>query len=70
MLMILLTTGLGVLAILCSFSAIEKRQKEFYFFLLMLQTGILATFSALDMILFFVSWELMVLPLFLTVKMG
>ena len=64
LLMVLLTTALGVIAVLCSFSAIETRQKEFYFFLLVLQTGILGTFCSLDMFLFYISWELMVIPLY------
>lgn len=64
MLMVLLTTCLGIFGALCSYSAIQKREKEFYFFLLTLQTGILATFCALDMVVFYISWELMVLPLF------
>ncbi len=64
MLMVLLTTSLGVFAVLCSFTAIEKREKEFYLFLLTLQTGILGTFLALDLILFFMAWEVMVLPLY------
>ncbi|MCB2155899.1 NADH-quinone oxidoreductase subunit M [bacterium] len=64
MLMVLLTTALGVIAILCSFSAITERQKEYYFFLLILQTGILGTFCSLDMFLFYISWELMVIPLY------
>ncbi|MDK2970408.1 MAG: NADH-quinone oxidoreductase subunit [Candidatus Sumerlaeota bacterium] len=64
MLMVLLTTVLGIFGVLCSFKAIEKREKEFYFHLLLLQTGILATFSALDLFVFYMSWELMVVPLY------
>src|SRR5262245_1408699 len=54
-----LTNLLMILAVLGSWTAIEKRQKEFYFFLLLLQTGILGTFLALDLILFYIFWELM-----------
>lgn len=64
MLMVMLTAGLGILGVLCSWTAIAKREKEFYFHLLLLQTGIIATFCALDMVLFYICWELMVLPLF------
>lgn len=64
MLMVLLTSALGVFAVLCSFSAIEHREKEFYFHLLTLQTGILGTFCALDFLLFYIAWELMMIPLY------
>ena len=62
--LVLLTNILVVLSILGSWTAIQKRQKEFYLFLLMLQTGILGTFLALDLILFYVFWELMLIPLY------
>ena len=44
--------------------AIEHREKEFFFFLLLLQTGIMGTFLALDMFLFYMFWELMLIPLY------
>ncbi len=64
MLMILLTAAIGVFAVLCSWSSIKKREKEFYFFLLVLQTGIMGTFLAIDMFLFYIFWELMLIPLY------
>ncbi|MEO8377313.1 MAG: NADH-quinone oxidoreductase subunit M [Candidatus Sumerlaeota bacterium] len=64
MLMILLTSVLGVFGVLCSWNAIDKRQKEFYVYLLLLQAGILGTFLALDMFLFYMFWELMLIPLY------
>jgi len=64
MLMILLTAGLGIFAVLCSWTAIEEREKEFYLYLLALQTGILGIFCALDLVLFFMAWEVMMLPLY------
>jgi NADH-quinone oxidoreductase subunit M len=64
LLMILLTTLLGVLAILSSWSAIEERVKEYYVFLLMLQTGMIGTFAAADMFLFYVFWEVMLVPMY------
>jgi NADH-quinone oxidoreductase subunit M len=63
MLMVLLTTSLGIIAVLCSFSAIEERVEEFYFYLMVLQTGVLGVFMALDLLLFFMAYEVMVLPL-------
>ncbi|MBX3729795.1 MAG: NADH-quinone oxidoreductase subunit M [Candidatus Sumerlaeia bacterium] len=64
MLMVLLTAGLGIFGVLCSFTAIKHREKEFYFHLLVLQTGMLATFAALDFLVFYMAWELMVIPLY------
>ncbi len=64
MLLILLTAALGIFAVLCSWTAIREREKEFYLYLLALQTGILGIFCALDLILFFMAWEVMMLPLY------
>lgn len=64
MIMIVLTGFLGVIGVLCSWTAIQKREREFYMFLLMLQTGIMGTFLALDLFLFYIFWELMLVPLY------
>ncbi len=64
LLLILLTTLTGVIAIYSSFSAIDFRQKEYYVLLLMLQTGMLGTFCALDFFLFYVFWEVMLVPMY------
>ena len=64
MIMIVLTAFLGVIGVLCSWTSIEKREKEFFFFLMLLQTGIMGTFLALDMFLFYIFWELMLIPLY------
>src|SRR3990170_8874225 len=64
LLLILLTTVLGFLAILCSWSAIEERLKEYYVFLLILQTGMLGVFMAMDFFLFYVLWEVMLVPMY------
>jgi NADH-quinone oxidoreductase subunit M len=64
MLMIVLAGVLGIFAVLCSWTSIEHREKEFYFYLLALQTGIMGTFLALDMFLFYMFWELMLIPLY------
>ena len=62
--MVLLTNLLIVLSVLGSWTAITRRTREFYCYLLLLQTGILGTFLALDLILFYVFWELMLIPLY------
>ncbi len=62
--LIMLTTLLGVIAIFSSWSAISERVKEYYVFLLMLQTGMIGTFVAADMFLFYVFWEIMLVPMY------
>ena len=64
LLLVFLTTLLGVIAVLCSFTAIEEREKEYYFSLLFLQTGMLGVFIALDFFLFYVFWEIMLVPMY------
>jgi len=64
LLLILLTTLTGVIAIYSSYSAITHREKEYYVLLLMLQTGMLGTFCALDFFLFYVFWEVMLVPMY------
>ena len=63
-LLIMLTTFLGMLAILSSWSAIQTRTKEYYILLLLLQTGMLGVFMALDFFLFYVFWEVMLVPMY------
>ena len=63
-LLILLTTMMGSIAILSSWTAITERVKEFYIFLLVLQTGMLGAFMALDFLLFFLFWEVMLVPMY------
>jgi NADH-quinone oxidoreductase subunit M len=64
LLLILLTTLLGVIAIYSSYTAIHDRQKEYYVFLLLLQTGMLGTFMTLDFFLFYLFWEVMLVPMY------
>ena len=63
-LLILLTTLLGAIAILSSWTAITDRVRAYYVFLLLLQTGMLGVFCALDMFLFYVFWEVMLVPMY------
>jgi NADH-quinone oxidoreductase subunit M len=62
--LILLTTFLMPLAVLGSFTAIEERVKEYYFLLLALETGMLGAFVSLDIFLFYVFWEVMLIPMY------
>ena len=63
-LLILLTTLMGFIACLSSWTAITERVKEYYIFLLVLQTGMLGAFMALDFLLFFLFWEVMLVPMY------
>jgi len=63
-LLFLLTTILGFIAILSSWSAIQERVKEYYIFILLLQTGMLGVFASLDFFLFYVFWEVMLVPMY------
>ncbi len=66
-LLIMLTTLLGWVSILSSWTAIENRVKEYYVWFLLLQTGMLGVFMALDFFLFFVFWEAMLVPMYLLI---
>ena len=66
-LLIMLTTMLGWISILSSWTAIETRVKEYYVWFLVLQTGMLGVFMALDFFLFFVFWEAMLVPMYLLI---
>src|ERR1700716_3142668 len=65
--LIMLTTLLGWISILSSWTAIENRVKEYYIWFLILQTGMLGVFMALDFFLFFVFWEAMLVPMYLLI---
>ncbi|HEY0158367.1 MAG TPA: NADH-quinone oxidoreductase subunit M [Thermoanaerobaculia bacterium] len=64
LLLILLTTFIGIIGVVSSYSAINHREKEYYSLLLMLQTGMIGTFCALDFFLFYVFWEIMLVPMY------
>ena len=63
-LLILLTTLVGFIASLCSWSAVENRLKEYYAHFLLLQFGMLGVFAARDFLLFFLFWELTLIPMY------
>src|SRR6202166_2321779 len=66
-LLIMLTTLLGAISILSSWTAIQNRVKEYYIWFLILQVGMLGVFMALDFFLFFVFWEAMLVPMYLLI---
>ncbi len=62
--LVLLTTLLTPIAILSAFGAIDERVKEFYAFLLLLETGMLGVFVAMDLFLFYIFWEFTLVPMY------
>jgi len=64
LLLVMMTTMLGFIAVLSSWNAITDRVKQYYIFLLFLQTGMLGVFVALDFFLFYVFWEVMLVPMY------
>ncbi|HEX05064.1 MAG TPA: NADH-quinone oxidoreductase subunit M, partial [Bacteroidetes bacterium] len=63
LLLVLLTTFLGPIVILGS-GAVTKRLKGYFISILLLQTGMLGTFLALDLFLFYIFWEVMLIPMY------
>ena len=64
-LLILLTTLLGFIAILSLLDGDHRAAcAQYYVFLLLLQTGMLGVFCALDLFLFYVFWEVMLVPMY------
>ncbi|MFO7653944.1 MAG: NADH-quinone oxidoreductase subunit M [Candidatus Krumholzibacteriia bacterium] len=62
--LVMLTTFLGPIIVLSAWAAVKERVAEFMGFLLMLQTAMLGTFLARDMLLFYVFWESMLIPMY------
>jgi len=63
-LLLVLTTFLGVLAALSSWKYIAKREKEYYVLLLLLQTMVLGVFSSMDLFLFYLFFEVSLVPMY------
>ena len=64
LLLIMLTTLMGFIAVLCSWSAIQDRPKGYYAMFLLLQTGMLGVFMSLDFFLFYIFWDLVLVPMY------
>ena len=64
LLLVLLTTFISPLAILSSWTAIKERMREYMLFMLMLETGMIGVFIALDLFLFYVFWEFTLVPMY------
>lgn len=62
--LVLLTTFLTPLAVLCSWKSIHEHVKEFFAMLLVLEMGMVGVFCSLDLFLFFLFWEVMLIPMY------
>lgn len=67
LLLILLTTLLMPLCVLCSWRYIKTRVKPFMICLLIMETSMLGVFMALDFVLFYILWEAMLIPMYLLI---
>src|SRR5205807_2829537 len=65
--LVLLTTLLTVIVVLASFGDVHRRVKEYMILMLVLETGMIGTLLALDLILFYVFWEVMLVPMYLLI---
>ncbi len=63
-LLVMLTTFISPITFLSSFSAIDKREKEYYILLLLLQFAMTGVFVSLDLFLFYIFWELILIPMY------
>ena len=62
--LVLLTTLLTALVLLFSWTGIGKRLKSYLFLMLLLETGMIGVFTALDLVLFYIFWELSLVPMY------
>ncbi|VFP80045.1 NADH-quinone oxidoreductase subunit M [Candidatus Erwinia haradaeae] len=69
LLMVILTSLLGFLAILCSWKEINKSHGLFHLNLLWLLGGVIGVFLAIDLFLFFFFWEMMLVPMYFLIAL-
>jgi NADH-quinone oxidoreductase subunit M len=65
--LVLLTTFLGFLAVLISWK-VHERPREFFAWLLLLESSIIGVFASLDLLLFFIMWEIEVIPMYFLIS--
>src|SRR5947208_16618674 len=63
MFLVLLTTFLTPISVLASWSSIRHRVKEFFVMMLLLEVGVVGVFLSLDLFLFFLFWEMVLIPM-------
>lgn len=69
LLMVVLTSIIGVLAVLCSWKEIQKYQSFFYLNLMWILGGVIGVFLAVDLFLFFFFWEMMLVPMYFLIAL-
>ncbi len=62
--MVMLTTFTTAVAILGSFNYIKKHEKAFYALMLLMETGVIGVFVAVDLFLFYIFWEITLVPMY------
>ncbi|MBP2680617.1 MAG: nuoM [Candidatus Krumholzibacteriota bacterium] len=67
--LVLLVTFLMPISVLSTFEAITERVKEFHFCMLLLETAMIGAFVSLDLFLFYIFWELMLIPMYFLIGM-
>ncbi|MGB9068476.1 MAG: NADH-quinone oxidoreductase subunit M [Candidatus Acidiferrales bacterium] len=67
--LVLLTTFLTPISILCSWESIQENVKGFFVAILMIETAMIGVFVSLDLFLFFVFWELTLIPMYFMIGM-
>ncbi len=64
LMLVMLTTFISPIALIASFDAIKKREKEYYIMYMLLQFGMTGVFVALDLFLFYIFWEIILIPMY------
>jgi NADH-quinone oxidoreductase subunit M len=64
LLLVVLTAFLTPIALLCSWESITNRVREFLFFMLLLEAAMIGVFISLDLFLFYVFWDAMLIPMY------
>jgi NADH-quinone oxidoreductase subunit M len=64
LLLVVLTTFLTPISLLCSWQSIERRVREFSFFILALEAAMIGVFISLDLFLFYLFWDAMLIPMY------
>ena len=62
--LILLSTLMSFLAVLCSWNSVPERAKLYYAMILLLETGVIGVFASLDLFLFYIFWDLVLIPMY------
>ena len=62
--LLVLMAFLTCLSVIASWHSVQQNVKAFFFFMLMLETSVIGVFVALDLVLFYVFWEFMLIPMY------